>query len=223
METLEQRIIPDSWLARGWAEAYLLRADRRVVGYGLVGGVRANPKGTITEFYVLPPERRAALPLFRKFVEASRATEVETQTNDLLLTLLLYNCGTCIASPVVLFHDSFKTSLPCPRGTFRASTAEDRACLAARELAPDASWLVEAGGVPCHYNPPYGDVYMGVAEPCRRRGYGNYLVQVLKRAAYEMGKVPTARCNAANGASRATLQRAGLMPCAQVLTGRVAA
>ncbi len=48
------------------------------------------------------------------------------------------------------------------------------------------------------------------------------MVQELKRVAYDMGKVPAARCNAANAASRASLQRAGLMPCARVLTGRVA-
>jgi GNAT superfamily N-acetyltransferase len=224
------QIVLDSWLSRGWADAYLLRVDGRVIGYGLVGGVRANPKDTITEFYVLPPERGAALPLFRKLVAASGATGVETQTNDLLLTLILYDCGTCIESTVVLFHDACTTSLPCPGGAFRASTAGDRAGLAAQQLDPDAGWLVEdggtvvaAGGVLCHYNPPYGDIYMGVAEPFRRRGYGSYLVQELKRVAYEMGKVPAARCNAANGASRATLRRAGLLPCARVLTGRLAA
>jgi GNAT superfamily N-acetyltransferase len=224
------QIVLDSWLGRGWADAYLLRVDGRVVGYGLVGGVRANPKDTITEFYVLPPDRGAALPLFRTLIVASGATGVEAQTNDVLLTLMLYDCGTGIESTVVLFHDAFKTSLPCPGGTFRASTAEDRARVAAQQLDPDAGWLVEeggaivaAGGVLCHYNPPYGDIFMGVAEPFRRRGYGSYLVQELKRAAYEMGKVPAARCNAANGASRATLQRAGLMPCARVLTGRIAA
>jgi GNAT superfamily N-acetyltransferase len=224
------QIVLDSWLERGWTDAYLLRVDGRVVGYGLVGGVRADPKDTITEFYVLPPERGAALPLFRKFVVASGARGVETQTNDLLLTLMLYDCGTCIESPVVLFHDAFRTSLPCPGGTFRASTAEDRARLVAQQLDPDGDWLIEAGGevvavggVLCHYNPPYGDIFMAVAEPFRRRGYGSYLVQELKRVAYEMGKVPAARCNAANGASRATLQRAGLMPCARVLTGRIAA
>jgi GNAT superfamily N-acetyltransferase len=224
------QIILDSWHGRGWTDSYLFRIDSRVVGYGLVGGVRANPKDTITELYVLPPDRGAALPLFRRLIVASGATGVEAQTNDLLLTLLLYDCGTGIESTVVLFHDAWKTSLPCPGGAIRASTAEDRARLAARQLDPDAGWLIEegsevvaAGGVLCHYNPPYGDIYMGVAAPFRRRGYGSYLVQELKRVAYEMGKVPAARCHAANGASRATLQRAGLMPCARVLTGRVAA
>jgi GNAT superfamily N-acetyltransferase len=73
-----------------------------------------------------------------------------------------------------------------------------------------------------HYNVPYGDIFMGVAEPLRRRGYGSYLIQELKRTAYEMGKVPAARCNATNVASRASLQKAGMLPCARVLTGVIA-
>jgi hypothetical protein len=35
---------------------------------------------------------------------------------------------------------------------------------------------------------------------------------------YLMGRIPAARCNASNAASRATLQKAGLLPCARVLT-----
>ena len=34
-----------------------------------------------------------------------------------------------------------------------------------------------------------------------------------------MGKAPAARCNVTNAASRATLQKAGMLPCARVLTG----
>jgi hypothetical protein len=44
-------------------------------------------------------------------------------------------------------------------------------------------------------------------------------MQELERAAYEMGKVPAARCSPTNAASRATLQMAGLLPCASVLAG----
>jgi hypothetical protein len=60
---------------------------------------------------------------------------------------------------------------------------------------------------------------MEVAEPFRRRGYGSYLVQELKRACYEMGRVPAARCGASSGASRATPPKAGLLPGPRVLTG----
>jgi hypothetical protein len=70
-----------------------------------------------------------------------------------------------------------------------------------------------------HYNPPYGDIYMAVAEPFRRRGYGSFLVQELKRITRHSARVPAAHCNAKKPASRATLQSAGLLPCARVLTG----
>jgi GNAT superfamily N-acetyltransferase len=80
---------------------------------------------------------------------------------------------------------------------------------------------VATGGALFHYNPPYGDLYMEVSEPYRRRGYGSYLVQELKRICYEIGKVPAARCNVANVASRKTMEKAGLLPCARILQGEV--
>jgi GNAT superfamily N-acetyltransferase len=39
------------------------------------------------------------------------------------------------------------------------------------------------------------DTRRAVAEPFRRRGFGAYLVQELKRAAYELGSIPGARCS----------------------------
>jgi len=41
----------------------------------------------------------------------------------------------------------------------------------------------------------------------------------LKRAAYDLGAVPCARCNPKNIASRRTLQKAGFIPFAHLLTG----
>jgi GNAT superfamily N-acetyltransferase len=75
------------------------------------------------------------------------------------------------------------------------------------------------GGILFHYNRPYGDVYMEVAEPFQRRGLGSYLVQELKRISYELGAVPCARCNPTNVASRRTLAKAGFAPFAHILTG----
>jgi GNAT superfamily N-acetyltransferase len=89
-------------------------------------------------------------------------------------------------------------------------------------------WLIEldgnvvaTGGLMFHYNPPYGDIYMDVDEHHRRRGFGSYLVQELKRIAYAMGKIPAARCDADNVTSRKTLEKAGMLPCGRVLQGEV--
>jgi GNAT superfamily N-acetyltransferase len=62
---------------------------------------------------------------------------------------------------------------------------------------------------------------MEIAEPCRRHGFGSYLVQELKRVCYEAGKKPAARCNLYNYASRRTLERAGMFPCGRILAGEV--
>ena len=80
---------------------------------------------------------------------------------------------------------------------------------------------VATGGVLFHYNAPYGDIYMEVAEPFRRRGLGAFLVQELKRVTYELGSIPCARCSPENVASRRTLQKAGLVPFAHILNGTI--
>ena len=82
--------------------------------------------------------------------------------------------------------------------------------------------VVATGGFLCHYNPPYGDLYMEVAEHARRQGYGSYLIQELKRVCYEAGRLPSARCSPENEASRRTLERAGLLSCGRLLVGEVA-
>jgi RimJ/RimL family protein N-acetyltransferase len=81
--------------------------------------------------------------------------------------------------------------------------------------------VVATGGFLSHYNPPYGDIYMEVAEPFRRMGFGSYLIQELKRVCCEAGKKPAARCNPDNLASRRALEKAGLLPCGHFLVGEV--
>jgi GNAT superfamily N-acetyltransferase len=60
---------------------------------------------------------------------------------------------------------------------------------------------------------------MKIAEPFQRRGLGAYLVQQLKAACRANGRIPAARCNVQNLASRKTLQRAGFVPCGNILAG----
>jgi GNAT superfamily N-acetyltransferase len=81
--------------------------------------------------------------------------------------------------------------------------------------------LAASHAVGIEYNRPYGDIYMDVEEPFRRRGLGSFLVQELKRVCYAGGHVPAARCNTGNVASRRTLQKAGFVPCGHILTGSV--
>jgi GNAT superfamily N-acetyltransferase len=222
------QIIHDSILRRGLADPYLILVDDRVGGYGGVWN-KYDP-GRLMEFYTLPQLRAAALPMLRELVVASGATQMEAQTNCPLMLLMLYDCATNIIAENVLFQDTFITHLICPGAVFRHATPEDAASIFPHRDEPIGEWIVEAqgaavatGGFLCHYNPPYGDIYMEVAEHARRKGYGSYLIQDLKRVCYEAGKKPAARCNSSNVASRRTLEKAGFVPCARLLVGELAA
>jgi GNAT superfamily N-acetyltransferase len=62
-----------------------------------------------------------------------------------------------------------------------------------------------------------------VREDRRRRGIGSLLIQEAKKACYLAGRIPASRCDFTNAASRATLTKAGMRICGQVLKGRVVA
>lgn len=220
------QIVHDSYHARGFTDSYLLRLDGEVAGYGSVAGLGNEPRDKVTEFFVLPAHQGSADPLFRKFVEVSGARRIEVQTNDVLLTIMFFAHASNVQEERILFYDAFTSQLSISGATFRKVKDADKARLFKHAAEPVGDWMIEVGGEAVatggllfHYNPPYGDIYMEVAEPFRQHGYGSYLVQELKQVCREMGKVPAARCNVSNAASRKTLEKAGLMPCGRVLSG----
>lgn len=220
------QIIHDSIHSRpGWSLEYSLSAKGAPVGYGSVaigGPWKSQP--AIYEFYILPQFRHRLFDLFALLLSASKTNRIETQSNDSLLTAMLYAFAQDVKSASILFHDKLTSTLAPKGAVFRPATAADKF-----DVPDDRLWthgVVEVkkkvsakGGILFHYNRPYGDIYMEVAEPFRRRGLGSYLVQELKRVCYEHGNIPSARCNPANIASRKTLQKAGFVPCGAILTG----
>lgn len=223
------QVVHDSWHARGFARPYLLRDAGEVVGYGAVGGAPGDGDDTLKEFWVVPARRALALPLFRALAAAGGARWVEAQTNDPLLHLMLLDAATDVTAGKVLFDDRVDAALaPPPGATFRRALPDEVARAFPGHAPPFGEWVVEvggavvaAGGVLFHYNPPYGDLFMDVVPAHRRRGCGSWLVQELKRACRAMGRVPAARCDPDNVASRRTLERAGMLPCARILRGRL--
>jgi GNAT superfamily N-acetyltransferase len=224
------QIILDSVHARaGWTHEYLLTEGGARIGYGSVavaGPWQADP--SLYEFFVLPQHRGCMFDLFIALLEMSGAAVIETQSNNPLLTVMLHTFAPTVSSESILFHDKLTTTHALPDAHFRRVTPDDAPQIAQHELDSDATWVVAlegvvaaAGDILFHYNRPYGDIYMKVAEPFRRRGVGTYLVQELKRVCYEGGSVPAARCNPKNIASRQTLQRAGFVPCGHILKGTV--
>jgi GNAT superfamily N-acetyltransferase len=209
--------------------SYRLELDGVPVGFGSVAV--AGPwkdKPTVFEFYVLPEHRLRAFDLFEVFLGASGARFFEVQTSDVLLTVMLHTYGREIASEKIVFADRLTTTLPQNGAVLRRITPEAEIRDSIVQRQGGGEWCLELdgnavakGGVLFHYNQPYGDIYMEVAEPFRRRGLGSYFLQELKRECYGLGAVPCARCNPDNVASRQTLQRAGFVPFAHILNGTV--
>jgi GNAT superfamily N-acetyltransferase len=220
------QIVHDSLHGRqGWTEEYFLCVDATTLGYGSIAvGGPWKGKPTVFEFYVLPDQRSRVFDLFSALLTTSGAIGIEVQTNDPLLTVMFHTFTQDPKTESILFHDKITTAL-APRGAvFRRTAPND--VLFPHGHEPEGDWVVEVdgriaatGGILFHYNRPYGDIYMEVAEEFRGRGLGSYLVQELKGVCYEGGSVPAARCGASNVASRKTLQKAGFVPCGNILSG----
>lgn len=213
------QIVHDSLHGReGWTQSFLIEADGGAVGYGSIatGGPWSGTR-TIFEFYVADQHRSRFFEAFEALMRTSQADAIETQTNDAILTAMLHTWAHDVVSEKIIFEDKLTTAYQVPGAVLR-------------KREPEGDWMLlevggevaATGGILCYYNRPYGDIWMEVAKPFRMQGYGTYLVQELKRICYEAGSRPCARCNTGNVASRRTLQKAGFVPCAHLLGGKLA-
>lgn len=222
------QIIHDSIHGRaGWSQEYLLETGASCIGYGsvAVGGPWAD-KPTVYEFYVAPEQRARVAALFEALLQCCGAIAIEVQSNDILAATMLHAFAHDVRTESVLFQDAILTAHQPRDAVFREAFEYEIPDISDEQVpwhgvVEVGGRVVARGGVLFHYNPPYGDIYMEVDEPFRRRGYGTFLVQELKKLCYAAGKIPGARCNPANIASLGTLQRAGFIPCGHMLAGRV--
>jgi GNAT superfamily N-acetyltransferase len=222
------QIIHDSIHGRpGWTREYVLESDGAAVGYGSVavaGPWHETP--ALYEFYVEREHRLQMFDLFTALLSVCGAKIIETQTNARMLPVMLHTFTRNVRAESILFEDAFQTSHSPAGAGFRAAVPEDAEALQQYDLDAGADWVATmngeiagTGGVLYHYNRPYGDIYMQIASPFRRNGLGSYLVQQLKAVCRTGGSVPSARCNVDNLASRKTLQRAGFVPCGNIVAG----
>ena len=229
-EEMNCQIVHDSiHLRPGWTETHFLHIDGPAVGFASVAiDGPWKEQRTILEFYVLPEDRNRAFMLFEALLAIADCKAMEVQSNDSLVTVMLHTFAKDVLTEKIVFRDAYTTSLTSGGAVPRCLTSEaqTRASLQERRAATD--FVLELGDQPVgqgsilyHYNVPYVDLAMEVNESVRRRGFGSYIIQELKRAAYELGAVPGARCNPTNVASRQTLQKAGMVPCASMLVGRL--
>jgi len=200
---------------RGWTDSYLITYNELKVGYGSIkGNGDINNRDTVFEFYVIPSFRNISAGIFTRLLHVSEARFIECQSNDVLLTTLLYQFGKNINSGVIMFEDHAETGLRADKVLFRKRRDND--IVFEHKVEPVGDFVVElnkeiiaTGGFFGHYNMPFADLYMEVKEDHRGKGLGSFLIHEIKKECYLAGRVPAARCNIENIASKATLIKAG--------------
>jgi GNAT superfamily N-acetyltransferase len=212
---------------RGRTDSYVITADTAAIGYGSIKG-NENPadRNTVFEFYIIPSFRHLSSGAFAKLLNISSASFIECQSNDILLTSMLYEYGQNINANVVLFKDQIATSHHLDDVKFRKRNDGD--VIFEHKLEPVGDFILErdkeivaTGGFLLHYNVPFADLYLEVRKDCRQQGLGSFLLQEVKKQCYLSGRVPAARCDIENIASRATLQKAGLTVAGFLILGTI--
>jgi GNAT superfamily N-acetyltransferase len=222
-----QIVYDNSHVRDNCVEWHLVHLNGEVAGYGIVWiGPYGMPKGSVGEFYVRPAFRTAMFPLFEAFLAATKPPRLYAQTNDPFLGVLIYDYVAKIEVGHIIFEDKSESNLAVEGAIFRQATPADKDRIFEHKVEPVGDWLLEfegqnvaTGGIGYHYNPPYGDIFMEVHPDFRRRGFGSFLVQELKRICREADRVPCARTTPTNVASRRTLERAGFAPYARIIWG----
>lgn len=205
----------------GWADTWLFTIDGAVAGYGGVWGKeKREHRDSIMEFFLEPEYRKAAHAIFAKFIAASGVSWIECQSNDPFLSEMLFEFATEIYAEAILFEEDFTTSIAIDDAQLErcgpSDNRFDHPCVLKYK-----GEVVGKGGLLLNYNFPYADIYYGIEESRRRRGFGSFFVQELKKLAYEIGRVPAARTNIDNIISKRTMMKAGLRPCGWRLGGRI--
>ena len=212
---------------RGWTDSYIVIDNDKKIGYGSVkGNKELNDRDTVFEFYIIPSFRKISSIAFTELLSVSKTAFIECQSNERLLTSLLYEYGENINSNVILFEEHITTSLSVDNAIFRKRKEDD--VVFEHKAEPVGDYVLELNneivatcGFLLHYNFPFADLYMEVREDQRKRGLGSFLIQQIKRQCYLAGRVPAARTGTDNLASKNTLLKAGFKIAGHMLLGNV--
>jgi GNAT superfamily N-acetyltransferase len=214
---------------RGWTDSYLITHNDVKIGYGSVKGKdNLGDRDAIFEFYLIPSFRDKSSIAFVELLRVSGAGFIECQTNDGFLTSLIYQHAQNIYSDTILFLDDEKKAVLNPdKVIFRKKKETD--VIFEHHAEPEGDFVLEfngeivaTGGFLLHYNFPFADLYMEVAEKHRKKGFGSFLIQETIKACYLAGRAPAARCGMTNTASKMTLLKGGFKIAGFMLTGTVA-
>jgi GNAT superfamily N-acetyltransferase len=212
---------------RGWSDSYLITLNNNNIGYGsIAGNENIEDRDSIFEFYMIPSYRNLSQSAFNELIHTSKASFIMCQSNDVLLSSLLFQFGQNINADTVLLKENFESSLYIDNAIFRKR--DDKDIVFEHKAEPVGNYVVEFNGeivatwgFLTHYNMPFADLYMEVSEDHRRKGFGSFLIQEIKKQCYLSGRVPAARTGLDNIASKATLIKAGFRVAGFMLSGTV--
>jgi RimJ/RimL family protein N-acetyltransferase len=214
------QFVHDKCHGAGWADTYIFTVGKDTAGYGSVWGKDdRKARDTIFEFYLIRPYRKFANIIFPTFRTVSGAGFMECQTNNKLQSETMFEHARNMYAEAILFEDDFQTELSIPDTSFKRNAADIEG---PEYILEHAGQIVATGGYVWNYNFPYIDMYYEVKEGYRKKGFGSLITQELKREAYRLKRIPAARCNVKNNASKATLLRAGMKVCGHMLIGDLA-
>jgi RimJ/RimL family protein N-acetyltransferase len=206
-----------------WADTYLFKIDDIKIGYGSVWGRnKREDRDAIFEFYVIISYRKYTNTCFEKFHSSSGVSFIECQSNDLLLSSMLFEYSQNINAEAILFKDHFQTDFKIAGVILEKKIADENVRDDNREyILKQNDEVVATGGLMLNYNIPYADIYYEVNEKHRQKGFGSFMIQELKKEAYCMGRIPAARCNIKNKISKSSLLKAGFIVCGCILHGEI--
>jgi GNAT superfamily N-acetyltransferase len=224
LKELNRQFVRNSFHERGRADVCELKVNDISVGYGSVCALETTVRDSVFEFYLVPTARERKRDLFGAFLKHTRSQSISCQSNDALLASLLNEFGQNITHEAILFEEGTSSTLTLDGYAFRKRNDDDKIFehfvepIGDYVLAHD-NRVVATGGFLIHYNFPFADLFMEVDEPFRRKGLASYLLQEIKKECYQAGRVPAARCNVSNEASRRSLINAGMKECGYLMRG----
>ncbi len=217
----------DSCHYRGWADSYVFLVDNQEAGYASIKGKDdLEERNAVFEFFLLPPFRKKSALHFKKLLETVNVDWIESQSNEPLLTSMLFEFCTDIHSEVILFADAQKSSVELPGASFlkwdgKADVFNKEKSEIGEYILKLNGEIVADGGFLTHYNYPFADLYMEVSDIHKGKGYASYILQEIKKECYKAGRIPAARCNTSNPASKYALLNAGMRVSGYMLTGKI--
>lgn len=222
LEIVDNQFTYDKCHLYGWADTYLLHAGTTIAGYGSVWGKeKREDRDSIFEFYLEPSFRKDAHEFFGKLIEATKVGWIECQSNDPSLSEMFFEFATDIYAEAILFEDDFESTISIEGAKIEAVETPESSRINKDYVIKHNGEVVAKGGLLLNYNFPYADIYYGVEEAHRRKGFGSFFVQELKKEAYRIGRVPAARTGINNTISKRTMMKAGLKPCGWRLGGKI--